>query len=150
MRNQFGFWLNRTRSRSSGRSMALVLFGLLAAFGYAHGQPLGAVTGGDDRLDVQVANGTANNLRVYVLVSGAEVLIGRVPPLSESTLRIPPGVTGTMRLVARPTAGADATRFHVSEPFILDRQHQIRWRLRASPGTADVPRASAIQIMARP
>jgi hypothetical protein len=134
-------------SRIRGTSLALAL---VAVFGCAHGQSTGLPAAmGEDRLAVRVVNGTANNLRIYLLDGGAEVLIGRVSPLSETSLRIPPGVAGNVQLVARPAAGADPKRRHVSDSFVLDRGHQITWRLRASPGISDVPRASSIHIAAR-
>jgi hypothetical protein len=98
--------------------------------------------------EVAVNNGTPMTLRVFALVDGGEVSLGRVDALSIEDVRVPSGMGGTLRLVARPAAFTSPDRRHVSEPVSIMPGQKITWELRPSPGISDVPRMSMIRVRA--
>ena len=78
-------------------------------------------------------------------MGSSETLLGRVDPGQHRTLRLPLGMSGAMRLVARNGVGRTASA-HASEPFSLSYGQWMAWRLRDSPGASDVPRISSVHV----
>lgn len=101
----------------------------------------------DQRQAIHVENGMPETLRVLALDHGSETMLGRVPAAGEATLRLKAPVTGTLRLVARPSGGRSDRR-HVSEPIEIHPGQRITWRLRFSPGVTGVPQLSTFHVVA--
>jgi hypothetical protein len=95
-------------------------------------------------LRIRVENESGMNLRVFAVIGSNELLLGRVASGQHSSLRLPLGVTGSMRLVAR-TSAVRSRSGHVSEPFTLGPGQWMAWRLRDSPGASDV-RLSSVHV----
>ena len=96
-------------------------------------------------VELTVQNETTRSLRVYVLAGGFETLLGRVDPLSDSSVRLWDASTGTVSLVARATTITEGEPGHVSEPVEVQKGHRLTWVLRASPGSTG-PRISYVRV----
>ncbi len=101
---------------------------------------------GADWVTIHVENETPNTLRISSLDHGSETHIGRVQPMSSSSMRVPGHSGPTIQLVARPSVNLFSDRAHVSEPISVRAGQGITWRLQASPATADVPRLSTVRM----
>src|SRR5690606_28834472 len=103
-------------------------------------QPVFGVGQQREGLQVEVENGSATTLRVYVVSGSNEWLLGRVEPLRTMKFNLPEGMSGTMSLAARLTADARDEE-HRSESFSVSAGQRVSWQLRAPIGTT-LPRIS--------
>jgi hypothetical protein len=95
---------------------------------------------------VLVENQSATTVRISAMFGNNEIALGRGGAMEQRTFRMPEGMGGTVRLLARPAAQRAMSQPHVSEPFEINRDARISWELRMSPGTSDLPRMSTIRV----
>ncbi len=128
--------------------LSLIVAGLLVVgCGAGIQQQRQPVVGADPQRDgvpIEVENGSAATLRVYVVTGNNEWLLGRVEPLRTATFNLPEGMSGTMSLSARISTGSRDDE-HVSEGFSVTNGQRVSWQLRAPLGTT-LPRISNIYI----
>jgi len=98
--------------------------------------------------EIEVDNGTPNSIRLYALQGGAEFFLGRVDPLTATSVNVPQVESSTIRLAARPSVSTLIDQQHVSEPIMLVPGQRITWKLHASPGVAHLPRISTVHVSA--
>jgi hypothetical protein len=140
--------------RGIGAAVLVLLVGVAAGCAPVGGAPgsgpslAAAGAGVEDAVQVQVRNETTSTLRIFVESGGDEMPMGRVEALGERAIRIPYGMGGTIRLVARPGVGMPTEARHRSEPIQVMRGQRIEWQLRLSPGVSDVPRISTVRVFA--
>jgi hypothetical protein len=98
--------------------------------------------------EIDVDNGTPSSIRVYALEAGGETFLGRVAPLTETSVRIAQVESAMIRLVAKPSVITRVGEQHVSEPILITPGQRVTWRLHASPGVAHLPRISTVHVLA--
>jgi hypothetical protein len=134
--------------RSTRLALLGMMIGLLLGCSGKQGPATGPLSAApNDLMQIAVHNETTSSLRIYAEYAGDEVQLGRVDALSERSLRVPYAAGGTLRLVARASAGAMDAR-HRSEPIQIVDGQRVEWHLRLSPGVSSVPRLSTVRVFA--